>query len=258
MIGNPEEILPLRLGSRTVNLSCWKRDAGPDLVLFVHGLGCSRSNWREAWSRPGFRDMSLVAVDLPGFGRSPRLDGFGYTLENHAEVLAAVIDGFASRRISLVAHSMGGSVSLLLPRQILARLDGLYLVEPRLLASSCGIAAEAAAVTMRVFLTEVYPRFRRRIATDSRAAFDLDRADGEAFYRSAVSLIEWARGEALLERFLDAPCRRIFIYGSDNAHLDELSRIRADKLLRVENAGHFVMHDAPDSLYGSLTGLIRH
>ncbi len=244
-----ETTVPVRVNARELRLSAWFREAGEEMVVFLHGLGSSKQNWQQAWSLPALRGKSLLAFDLMGFGHSPRPDGFDYVLEDQASVLAAVIDAYAVRRIHLVAHSMGGTIALLLPSRMLARLANLILVEPRLKKSSCGIAAEAAQVSYQDFLSDVYPRFRKRVSSDPRAAYDLDRADPEAFYNSARSLVHWTEGDEMLERFQLTPCHRVFIYGHYNQHLEELKTLDSASKIEIQNAGHFVMHDNPDAFY---------
>lgn len=236
-------------------LAAWFRDSGPDLMLFVHGLGCSKESWRHAWSAPSLYRQSLLAIDLPGYGASPRPPGFAYDLEAQADLLAAVIDTHASRRIWLVAHSMGGAVAALLPAAAARRVDGLVLVEGRLVSSSCGIAAQTARVDREEFDRVIFPQFRRRVAADRRAAFDLDRTDPEAFYLSSASLLKWTSGEGLVGRFAAFECPRAFVYGSDNRHLGEIERVGADVLHEIPGAGHFVMNDNPAEFYALLARL---
>ena len=141
-----QTVIAARHRGREYRLSAWFRDTGDNLVLFVHGLGCSKESWRRAWSSPALYGCSLLAIDLPGFGASPRPPDFSYDLEDQAGLLAGVIDAHASRRVCVVAHSMGGTVATLLPDAASRRVDSLVLVEGRLLASSCGIASEAIVV----------------------------------------------------------------------------------------------------------------
>ncbi|MGI9343742.1 MAG: alpha/beta fold hydrolase [Gammaproteobacteria bacterium] len=255
MVATRQTTVIVRHRGRDLPLSAWFRDTGRDLILFVHGLGCSKVSWRAAWSASEIYGYALLAIDLPGFGASPLPDGFSYDLAEQAELLAGVIDAHASRRTCLVAHSMGGSVAMLLPQTTARRLDSVVLVEGRLLRSSCGIAAEAAGATIEGFEAEVYPRFRRRVASDRRAAFDLDRADEQAFYLSSRSLIAHTGGAGLVANFAALTCRKTFVFGADNAHLDELKSLDAGAVRAVANAGHFVMNDNPRDFYRLLAGI---
>jgi pimeloyl-ACP methyl ester carboxylesterase len=249
MVATSQTVVPVRYRGRTYRLSAWFRDTGEELMLFVHGLGCSKDSWREAWSHGALSGRSLLAFDLPGFGSSPRPADFDYALKTHAELLAAVIDANASRRICLVTHSMGGAIAMLLPAGAAGRISSLVLVEGRLCASSCGFATEASSVSFEQFDSVTYPRFRRRMRVDPRAAFDLDRADRLAFYRSSCSLVDWASGDELLRRFASFGCPRAYVYGADNRHLEELADLGPGLVHEIGEAGHFVMNDCPDAFY---------
>ncbi len=52
-------------------VSVLRRDAGPDLVLFLHGLGCVKESFEGAWGKDALAGFSLLAPDLPGSGASP-------------------------------------------------------------------------------------------------------------------------------------------------------------------------------------------
>ncbi|HHQ14833.1 MAG TPA: alpha/beta hydrolase [Chromatiales bacterium] len=257
MPGFREIQVPVRVGPRELQLAAWNRDTGSEhLLLFVHGLGCSKRSFQGAWAEPRLRAFSLLAVDLPGFGRSPRPEGYSYELDEQAGVLTALIDAHATRRIHVVAHSMGGSLALLVPPRTLARLDNLVLVEPRLLKESCGVAAEASRHEFDEFQREFMPQFRQRCMADPRVTFDVDLADPVAFHAAARSLLHWAGTGELLDRFLHAPCPVWFWYGQDNRHLAELSHLPAAQTQSFSDAAHFPMQDNPSAFYGHLAALV--
>ena len=252
-----ERRLHLSAGGRDFNLAAWQRDTGSDeLLVCVHGLGCSKKSYAEAFERAELRSWSLLAFDLPGFGRSPRPDDYRHDLKEQAALLRALLDGYASRRIVLLAHSMGGTLSLLLPGPVLSRLAGMVLVEPRLLAASSTVSAEANRFEFDEFLQHFWPKLRARVANNPAEAFDLDHADPVAFYRSARSLGHWTSSVDLVSAFLSADCPRCFVYGDRNVHLGELAALPATEQLRIPGAGHFPMQDNPQAFYRGLAGLL--
>lgn len=250
-------VFPIRVRNIEYRLSVRFREGGDDLILFVHGLGCSKDSWRDAWQRPELRGRSLLAPDLPGFGHTAYPPGFGGDLADYARILGALIDAYALRRIHLVAHSMGGSIALLLPQQVLSRLETLILVEPRLFRSSCGVAAEVSGVSYDDFHRSVFPGIRQRMSGDPLAVFDLDRADTGAFYASSRSLLDWAARGTLLDCFQRADCRKYFIYGADNRHLQELAFVEPALTVAVEDSAHFVMNDNPEGFFACLSAILE-
>ncbi len=259
-MGNKNEVtLPVSIAGRELRLAAWQRETRSDeLLVFIHGLGCSKRSFSAAWQRPELRDYSLLAIDLPGFGHSPRPADFSYDLADQARLLQPLLDSFASRRVCLIAHSMGGSLSLLLPARVLARLSSLILIEARLYASSCGTAAEVNRHDYESFQSAFLPQFRARVAADPRQAFDLELADAKAFFHSARSLVRWAETGELAQHFFRAAARSCFFYGADNSHLKEVDQLPATQTVAIPNAAHFPMHDNPDAFYSALADVLDH
>ena len=91
----------------------YRRWEGPEDITFVllHGLGGSHLNWVQV--APGLSGLGTVlALDLPGFGGSPRV-GRGSGLMDERRALAGFVERRARGRIVLVGNSMGGVIGVL-------------------------------------------------------------------------------------------------------------------------------------------------
>lgn len=113
---------------------------GPELVL-VHGWGLNGDVWDELAAELA-ACYRVTVVDLPGYGRSPLLNG-SYSLEHLAESLAASIP----RPATWVGWSLGGLICQQLALNPAAQVERLVLVcsSPRFVAGSrwpCGIEPE--------------------------------------------------------------------------------------------------------------------
>ena len=85
-------------------------DPAKRTVVFVHGAGLDHS-WFGLQSRYfGYHGWNVLAVDLPGHGRSagPPLA----TVPAMADWLTAVLDAAKIQKASLVGHSLGTLVAL--------------------------------------------------------------------------------------------------------------------------------------------------
>lgn len=103
--------------------------SGPAIVL-VHGLGGSHVNWLGVGARLAFRGR-VLAIDLPGFGRTPP-EGRACDVRSNRAVLDRFVDEVAGGSAVLVGNSMGGLIALMEAAYRPEKVDGLILVDPAL------------------------------------------------------------------------------------------------------------------------------
>lgn len=85
-------------------------DANLPTVIFVHGAQCDHSVWILQSRYLAHHGYGVLAVDLPGHGRSagPALA----SVEDLAEWVAAVQDAVGVKQAAIVGHSMGSLIAL--------------------------------------------------------------------------------------------------------------------------------------------------
>jgi pimeloyl-ACP methyl ester carboxylesterase len=99
--------------------------SGDKAFVCIHGLGQTSMYWERAIDCLP-KGWQGYAVDLPGFGDSAHLSG-DYSIDLHAESLAAVISGIKQKQVVLGANSLGGVVAMRLVIRGLAKPEGLFL-----------------------------------------------------------------------------------------------------------------------------------
>lgn len=99
--------------------------------LLLHGLGASAATWIDVLG--GLAEHGpVVAVDLPGFGRtSPTVDD-GCTVQSYVDFVAHLADALGWSRFTLHGNSMGGLVAALFAARHPERVQRLVLVSPAL------------------------------------------------------------------------------------------------------------------------------
>lgn len=116
-------------------LKVGRGDEAAENVIFLHGFLSSSSFWTETI----FNNLSesvkdhyrLFAVDLLGFGRSPKQNDCMYTLLDHVERIdKSVISPFHLNSFHLVAHSMGCLIALALAAKYPKFVKSVTLVAP--------------------------------------------------------------------------------------------------------------------------------
>ncbi|WP_280184423.1 MULTISPECIES: alpha/beta fold hydrolase [Nocardia] len=83
---------------------------GERCFVLVHGMGGRWQHWLEtipALARHG----RVLALDLPGFGRSQRANPRA-TVDGFADTAAALARQLGQRRVVLIGHSMGGPIAI--------------------------------------------------------------------------------------------------------------------------------------------------
>ncbi|XP_066400616.1 probable lysophospholipase BODYGUARD 4 isoform X2 [Miscanthus floridulus] len=125
-------------GGRFADAAAGTRTPDRENAIFVHGFTSSSSFWAETVFRESsfiLDDCRLFAVDLLGFGRSPKPANCMYRVRDHVEAIErsliephGLMSGSAS--FHLVSHSMGCIIALALAAKHPTRVKSITLVAP--------------------------------------------------------------------------------------------------------------------------------
>jgi pimeloyl-ACP methyl ester carboxylesterase len=81
-------------------------------IVFIHGLGSYLKFWwfqLDTFAAKGWR---VVAIDLPGYGKSEKPASFPYTMEAMADAVRELLAALEVEHPVVVGHSMGGQTAL--------------------------------------------------------------------------------------------------------------------------------------------------
>lgn len=104
---------------------------GATPTLLVHGLGGSATNWLEVMARLA-EHGPVVAVDLPGFGRTEPHHPRAARIDPQVRFLERLLDRLGWDRPVIHGNSMGGLLSVLLAARAPQRVARLVLTAPAL------------------------------------------------------------------------------------------------------------------------------
>ncbi|KAF2299592.1 hypothetical protein GH714_038310 [Hevea brasiliensis] len=122
-------------GQQTHPIPRWSDYKAKEDVLFIHGFISSSAFWTET-AFPNFSDAAkasyrFFAVDLLGFGRSPKPTDSLYTLREHLEMIErSVIEPYNVKSFHIVAHSLGCILALALAVKHPGSVNSLTLLAP--------------------------------------------------------------------------------------------------------------------------------
>ncbi|UQI44863.1 alpha/beta hydrolase [Streptomyces sp. HU2014] len=251
-------------GTRTVEVSYERHGGGEPLVL-LHGIGHHLQAWDPVTSILA-AERDVIAVDLPGFGRSPALaDGIPYDLAHVVPVLGALFETLDLDRPHVAGNSLGGLLALLLGRDKLVRSVtalspggfwtegerryafavlramrlGAVTLPPRAVARLAGTAAGRAALT-----GSIYARPGRRspdaVIAETRALREATgfeatlTAGSEVLFTDDVPdvpvTVAWGTADRVLLRRQGVRAKKV---------------IPGARLVRLPGCGHVPMNDDP-------------
>jgi pimeloyl-ACP methyl ester carboxylesterase len=224
------------------------RETDDELILFLHGLGCTKESFDEAFAAAQLRNSHLLALDFVGYGDSSKPRVFSYTMEDQAHIIHLMLTRIDARKIHIVAHSMGGAIGLLLAENIPGEIASFINIEGNLIAEDCGLVSrKTASMSFEEFSDRVFDKLRAKGPRPWRE--QSVKSDSLAFYRSSVSLVEWSDGEKLLEIFEKLNTPKVYVYGDRNADMKIISRLEETRKISISNSGHFLMNDNPAEFY---------
>lgn len=214
----------------------WRRaDRSGPCVVCVHGVGADSSVWRSVGEELSVAGP-VVAVDLPGYGGSPRA-GRPSTLLCARRALGAFIEARALGPVVLVGSSFGGAVCVALAAHDPAAVRGLVLTSsyhppvlgawraPIVLGSmAADQLAAAGRIARRRALASRRRSLRRSSPTDASAGHGRRadaapapghdrRATREGIWSLAALSVRPGAARALFER---ARCPALILHGSED------------------------------------------
>ncbi|ALV51529.1 alpha/beta fold hydrolase [Streptomyces althioticus] len=229
----------------------WAELPGEDPArVYVHGLGAtSPLYFAETAVHPLLAGRRSLLIDLLGHGHSDRPTSFTYTLEDHADALAAALRAAQVAGAEVIAHSMGGAVAVVLAARHPELVSRLVLVDANLdpLTPERGAygSRDIASYGEGEFLAGGWREVRDRAGADWWATMRL--TGREALHRSAVHLVR-ATTPTMRELLLDLPVPRTFLYPEPDGPVPGAEELEAAgvRVVAVPDCGHCIMLDNPE------------
>lgn len=248
---------------------------GPPVVL-IHGLASSLYTWKDVLP-PLACDHEVVAVDLPGFGGSDQPAVL--SAEAYPAVVRGLMDRLAIARATVVGHSLGGAVAVMLAAGNPERVERLALVAPagfNLARSELPWLLRAAAwpplgalleriparrALLRLGLTQVF--FDDTLVTDERVEEYWAPLARPGAVRALRALIGSREGLALRFPALakQVHASTLLIWGRQDAWIPVaqaehfLAAIGGSRAVVLDACGHMPQEEHPEEVVRLLLGL---
>ncbi|MFI6041818.1 alpha/beta fold hydrolase [Nocardia sp. NPDC051321] len=186
---------------------CAVYDSAPDdrgeAVVFVHGVPGPMDDWAEL--APEIAAFArVIAMDMPGYGRSQHPKSFDYSVKGYARFLGLLMDRLAIERAHLVLHDFGGLWGLRWALEHPQRLASLTLISTGVLDD--GYRWHRLA---RIWQTPIVGELFQLASTPRTMKKGLDRVNPRPMPRAYVDRVgryaDWAHKRAVLRLYRDTP-----------------------------------------------------
>jgi pimeloyl-ACP methyl ester carboxylesterase len=175
---------------------------GGDAVLMIHGLGGTSNTWTPLL--PAFARFTTLRLDLPGSGRSHRVEG-KLSIDRFMQAALRILAASGQERAHLVAHSLGTIVAMHLAAREPRTVRSLALFGPLLAPpdaaratvrargdkarseGAAGMQAIADALVQSVLATETKAKRHAAVAFVRES---LMRQDADGYARTCDALAE--------------------------------------------------------------------
>ena len=164
--------ISVSLGQGQTPLNLFTYQAGPvhaDAVLLIHGLQDEADSWRHVFE-PLAQTRRVIALDLPGFGRSTK-NLRRYDIPLYVHTVVALMDALNLPSAALIGNSMGAMIAETVALQYPARVSRLVLADGTL-----RIVAQGNKISLnpiKWLLADTYDRrYFEQLRQNPQAAYD--------------------------------------------------------------------------------------
>jgi pimeloyl-ACP methyl ester carboxylesterase len=265
------------------SLHCIVDGGAGEPVIAIHGFGETSYSWRHLVPLLS-QDHVLYRFDLKGHGRSPFSDDGDYSLRTQAEIIYRFIVENDMRNITLIGHSMGGGIALLLAIRMSEasekRLKALIIVDGISLRQRVPLFIKFLRVPILGYLAarflpaEFQVRLILRLAyfdmatatpeTITEYASNLKRADGpRAIVETAKQMIPNDL-DGLIGKYKKIRVPTLLIWGkNDRIVSSEIgvmlnAKIKSSELFVIANCGHCPHEEVPKCVLGKIESFLGH
>jgi pimeloyl-ACP methyl ester carboxylesterase len=236
-------------------------------ILFIHGFASSLYTFRKIVPLLKGK-FSLLAVDLPGFGRSEKSSSFIYSLENYARVMIECLNYFRIEKAHIAAHSMGGQIALHMAGSAPEKVGKLALL--------CSSGYLKRAKTPLIYTSYlpffhkfVYRYVHRKDVSEhlSNVFFDKSLIDEQLieefsrplaekeFYKSLIRLLRHREGDLHPDQLRGIVSPILLIWGENDRVVPvQVGRqlvkdLPNAKLITYQKTGHLITEERPEQIY---------
>ncbi|MFS0672226.1 alpha/beta fold hydrolase [Ornithinibacillus sp. 179-J 7C1 HS] len=239
-------------------------------IFLIHGFVASTYTFNRL--KPLLAEQySVIAIDLPGFGKSEKSTIFTYSYENYAKLVLECLNYFDINEAYIAGHSMGGQIALFAAKNSPKRVKKLILF-----CSSGYLPRAKNYMIYSTYLPFFYVFAKRKINGQSvvrnlknvfydHSLITKDQIEeygrplhDKNFPKSLVRLLRHREGDLKSEELNTITTPALLVWGKEDKVVPlVIGRKLANdlpnaKLISYEKSGHLITEEKPHQLYSQI------
>lgn len=244
----------------------WKGGAGPGLLLLHAAWGDAELSWSRTWDEFS-RSYTVVAPDLPGFGRSSQL--LAPSLSDMAKRLKELIDALHLDRVIAVGNSLSAAVAIQFANDYPKAVSHLVLVNGGYMPLIPGPIRKIIALPI---VNQVFRRLIRHLTfslqTLKRSFADPSKLPAGFLEKIMWNAIAYSRISFDMVMNMTEPLAKpsvptLLVWGAQDG-LATMKQARVlqkwipeARLVTIEGAGHMPQVERPQEFAEVIMGLLK-
>lgn len=259
-----KQTIALNVDNTALEISTISRQKHKPPIVFLHGFGSTKEDYADIVRRTSLAAYSFLAYDAPGCGQTRCSNLDSVSIPFLVKTALALLDHQNIAQFHLIGHSMGGLTALMLAHQLPERILSFINIEGNVAPEDCFLSrqiVEHPADSAENFFDQFIERTLHAPAYSSPlySASLKHKVRAQAvppIFRSMVHLSD--HGD-LMDKFLNLPCPKLFMYGEQNRSLSYLPHIEANgvTLAKIPECGHFPMYANPPVMWREIAAFLN-
>lgn len=148
-------------------------------LIILHGWGQSRDNWKEIEEKLKQKDITVVILDLPGFGSEPLISN-EWGVPEYADWVKNKIESLQFKNVILLGHSFGGRIASFIASKNPKWLDKLILY-----GAPC-IYRPSLTICFKILIAKILKKFGLKGKYKNQELEDADKSGLGEIFRKVV------------------------------------------------------------------------
>lgn len=232
----------------------YTKEGSGNAVLFLHGWGCEHTVWARQTDQLKKR-FCVITLDFYGFGKSATPPS-NANLTFYAEKVSDLLAFLKIKKVSIVAHSFGGRVAILLCSLVPEKIEKIVLV------NSAGLRRFSLKRSLKILAYKFCKKLAKIGLVDKKVTDSFGSSDYKALNGDLRGVFRSITQQDLSKGLAEIRCPALLIWGEKDRETPlwiakKMKRKIKDSALIFIGKGHFGAYENPTVFNACLNSFLQ-